>query len=95
MDVDFEMLVLGGALPHLEMLKWAQKKDADAIVMGSHTKEHRGTWYPGNAVERVSVQSRCPVIVITDPSALKPWTHGVSGKKQAKPGVGRSIYKHN
>jgi nucleotide-binding universal stress UspA family protein len=79
-DVDFDMLVLGGALPHLEILKWAQKKDADAIVMGSHTKENRGTWYPGNAVERVSLQSSCPVIVITDPSALKPWTHGVSVK---------------
>jgi len=94
-DVDFEMLVLGGALPHLEMLKWAQKKDADAIVMGSHTKEHRGTWYPGSAVERVSVQSRCPVIVITDPSALQPWGRGVSGKNEQKPDVDRSIHKHN
>jgi nucleotide-binding universal stress UspA family protein len=94
-DVKFEMLVLGGALPHLEILKWAQKKDADAIVMGSHTKEHRGTWYPGNAVERVSAQSRCPVIVITDPSILQPWEHSISGKKQAKTDVGRSIHKHN
>jgi nucleotide-binding universal stress UspA family protein len=91
-DVDFEMLVLGGALPHMEILKWAQKNNADAIVMGSHTKAHRGRWYPGNAVERVSIQSHCPVIVITDPSALQPWEHDAPGKQRTKPDATRSMH---
>lgn len=38
--------------------------------MGSHTKENDGKWYVGSAVERVSLRSICPVIVVTDPKAL-------------------------
>jgi nucleotide-binding universal stress UspA family protein len=92
-DVDVETLVFGGALPYMEILKWAQRKNADVVVMGSHTKQHRGTWYPGSAVERVSVQSPCPVIVITDPSALQPWEHGVPGMQRAKTDAERSMRK--
>jgi nucleotide-binding universal stress UspA family protein len=62
-----------GALPHQELLDCAQKMEADLVVLGSHTRQSRGKWYPGSAVERVSHRSNCPVIVINDPEALRPW----------------------
>ena len=69
-EIGYEFNVWGGALPHLEILKCAGKKDADLIVMGSHTKEKGGKWYVGSAVERVSYRSICPVVVVTDPKVL-------------------------
>ena len=62
-----------GALPHLELLGCAEKVQADLIVLGSHTRQSQGKWYPGSAVERVSYRSHCPVMVINDPEALQPW----------------------
>jgi nucleotide-binding universal stress UspA family protein len=69
-EIEHDFNVWGGALPHLEILKCADKKDADLIVMGSHTKEKGGKWYVGSAVERVSYRSICPVVVVTDPRVL-------------------------
>jgi nucleotide-binding universal stress UspA family protein len=69
-EIEYDINVWGGALPHLEILKCAGKKDADLIVMGSHTKEKGGKWYVGSAVERVSYRSICPVVVVTDPKVL-------------------------
>ena len=69
-EIEHDFNIWGGALPHLEILKCAGKKDADLIVMGSHTKEKDGKWYVGSAVERVSYRSVCPVVVITDPQVL-------------------------
>lgn len=69
-SIDHECYVWGGAMPHVEILKCAGKKNADLIVMGSHTKEKAGKWYVGSAVERVSYRSTCPVAVITDPKVL-------------------------
>jgi len=69
-EIEHYFDVWGGALPHLEILKCAGKKDADLIVMGSHTKEKGGKWYVGSAVERVSYRSICPVVVVTDPKVL-------------------------
>jgi len=69
-EIEHDFNVWGGALPHLEILKCADKKDADLIVMGSHTKEKGGKWYVGSAVERVSYRSICPVVVVTDPGVL-------------------------
>lgn len=69
--INFEYKVRGGALPYLEILEYAERKAADLIVMGSHTKERNGKWYVGSAVERVSCRSLCPVIVVSDPVALR------------------------
>lgn len=68
--IEHEYSVWGGAIPQLEILKYANKKDVDLIVMGSHTKNKGGKWYVGSAVERVSFRSVCPVVVITDHKAL-------------------------
>jgi nucleotide-binding universal stress UspA family protein len=69
-EIEYDFNVWGGALPHREILECAGKKNADLIVMGSHTKEKGGKWYVGSAVERVSYRSVCPVVVITDPKIL-------------------------
>ncbi|MBU0987461.1 MAG: universal stress protein [Proteobacteria bacterium] len=70
---DHEYHLWGGSLPHLELLKCAEKTGADAIVLGSHTKEAEGKWYAGSAVERAGFRANCPVIVINDPEALQEW----------------------
>lgn len=67
--IEYEHKSWGGALPYLEIGKYADRKDIDLIVMGSHTKEKQGKWYVGSAVERVSIRSACPVIVVTDHAA--------------------------
>ena len=69
-EIEYDFDIWGGALPHLEILKCAGKRDADLIVMGSHTKEKGGKWYVGSAVERVSYRSICPVVVVTDSRVL-------------------------
>ena len=88
---DHEYSVRGGALPHLEILKYAEKKDADLIVMGSHTKEKTGKWYAGSVVERVSFRSRCAVVVVTDPEVLLPWEDSLTEKIHTKMDSDRSI----
>ena len=60
-------------MPYLEILDRARENMADLIVMGSHTKEKPGKWYPGSAVERVGYRVACPVVVVTDSGALTHW----------------------
>ena len=86
-NVVHQYLVWGGALPHLEIVRCAELNQADAIVMGSHTKEKEGKWYAGSAVERVASLSRNPVMVITDPAVLTPWKWG---RRSPKSGTGRA-----
>ncbi len=71
--IDHHFLIRAGAMPHLEILACALEKNADLIIMGSHTKETSGKWYPGSAVERVAYRADCPVMVVTDPGALTRW----------------------
>lgn len=79
-NTDHEYSVRGGALPHLEILKYAEKKDAHLIIMGSHTKEKAGKWYAGSVVERVGFRSKCAVVVVTDPEVLLPWEDSLTEK---------------
>jgi nucleotide-binding universal stress UspA family protein len=70
---DWAYRVKGGVQPHRELLHFANQEIVDLIVLGSHTRQSKGKWYPGSAVERVSYHSKCPVMVINDPEALSPW----------------------
>ncbi|MGD2151299.1 MAG: universal stress protein [Desulfobacterales bacterium] len=88
---DYEYGVRGGALPHLEILKYAKKKDAHLITMGSHTKEKAGKWYAGSVVERVSYRSKCPVVVVTDPEVLLTWKDSLTEKIHAEKNMDRLI----
>jgi nucleotide-binding universal stress UspA family protein len=73
--IEVEIHTWGGVHPDIEILKCAQRNNADLIIMGSHTKLkgklQESRWYVGSAVERVSAKSACPVVVITDPKALE------------------------
>lgn len=88
---DHKYRVRGGALPHLEILKYADKKDVDLIAMGSHTKEKPGKWYAGSVVERVSFRSKCAVVVVTDPEVLLPWEDSLTAKIHTEADTDRSI----
>ena len=78
-------------MPHLEILKYAEKKDADVIAMGSHTKEKAGKWYAGSVVERVGFRSKCPAVVVTDPEVLLPWEKSLTEKIHTETDTDRSI----
>lgn len=67
---EHEYRVWEGTDPSMEILKYAREKDVDLVVMGSHSKERGEKAYIGSAVDRVSAQSSCPVIVVTHPDAL-------------------------
>jgi nucleotide-binding universal stress UspA family protein len=71
--LDHRYLIRAGAMPHLEILDSAGKEDVDLIIMGSHTKDTAGKWYPGSAVERVGYRATCPLTVVTDPAVLAHW----------------------
>jgi nucleotide-binding universal stress UspA family protein len=89
---DHEYSHWGGALAHLEILKCAQKKDADLIAMGSHTKEKAGKWYAGSVVERVGFRSNCAVVVVTDPEVLLPWEDSLTQRTQTEKDTNRLIH---
>jgi nucleotide-binding universal stress UspA family protein len=88
---DHEYSVRGGALPHLEILKYAEKKDVDLIAMGSHTKEKAGKWYAGSVVERVGFRSKCASVVVTDPEVLLPWENSLTEKIHTETDTDRLI----
>ena len=90
-ETDHEYIVWGGALPHLEILKYAEKIDVDLIAMGSHTKEKGGKWYAGSVVERVSFRSKCAVVVVTDPEVLLTWQDSLTEKIKTEKYMDRSI----
>ncbi|WP_289019363.1 universal stress protein [Desulfobacter postgatei] len=72
-ETDYTYQIWGGALPHIELVKCAEKNNADIIILGSHTKKQGTKWYAGSAVERTAFHAGCPVIVVTDPQALVSW----------------------
>ncbi len=68
--IDYELSSWGGTFPYSEILKFARERDVDLIIMGSHTKEKGERLYVGSAVEHVSAETSCPVVVVTHPEAL-------------------------
>jgi nucleotide-binding universal stress UspA family protein len=87
---DHQYLVRPGAVPHHEILKYAGENNIDLIIMGSHTKEKSGKWYPGSVVERVSYRADCPMVVVTDPEVLAHWDSTITVEDEA--GKNRSIH---
>jgi nucleotide-binding universal stress UspA family protein len=68
--IDHEYSIWEGTLPHSGILKYANEKGIDLILMGSHTREKGERWYVGSAVEQVSAVSHCLVVIITHPDAI-------------------------
>jgi nucleotide-binding universal stress UspA family protein len=76
--IDYHYLIRAGAMPHQEIATCAADNHADLILMGSHTKEKPGQWYPGSAVERVGYRTACPLVVVTDPGVLVHWNGAIT-----------------
>ncbi len=68
--VRHDFIVAGGIFPHLALLSRAASIGADLLVLGSHTRDRRGKWYPGSVVEKTTGTSPCPVVVVNGPAAL-------------------------
>jgi nucleotide-binding universal stress UspA family protein len=68
--IEHEYKIWAGTHPYTEILKMANEKEIDLIVMGSHTREGSERIYVGSAVEHVSAESLCPVVVVTHPDAV-------------------------
>ncbi|MDL2269326.1 universal stress protein [Desulfosarcina sp. OttesenSCG-928-A07] len=68
--IDHTYQIQAGALPHLAIVAAADQTRTDLIIMGSHTRDQAGKWYPGSAVERTSYRAACPIMVINDPELL-------------------------
>lgn len=92
---DHEYQLWGGALPHLEVLKCAEKMDADLIMLGSHTKLSSGKWYGGSVVEQVSHRAECPVVSVNDPEALIRWKDILVPSSDGEIPVDRTIHLFN
>jgi nucleotide-binding universal stress UspA family protein len=68
--IPHEYAIAEGTHPSSEILHYSREKHIDLIVMGSHTSMSEKHWYVGSAVEEVSAQSSCPVIVVTHPEVF-------------------------
>jgi len=69
-EIPHEYLISEGTDPSSGILNYSRGKNIDLIVMGSHTTVTDKRWYVGSAVEEVSAQSLCPVIVVSHPEAF-------------------------
>jgi nucleotide-binding universal stress UspA family protein len=85
--------VRGGALPHVEVLAQAATWGADAIVLGSHTKETHGKWYAGSTVVKVSSRAACPVFVLSDAGAGRASAHRAADNATPANQAGRLLQK--
>ncbi len=92
---EHEYQIWGGVLPHGEILKCAEKIDADLIILGSHTREHSGKWYGGSVVERVSFRANCPIFVVNAPKALQKLQGIQIPDSEGKEARDRSIHLFN
>jgi nucleotide-binding universal stress UspA family protein len=68
--IEHEYIIGAGTSPYLEILEVARERDVNLIVMGSCTREGSERAYIGSAVEHVSADSLCPVIVVTHEEAV-------------------------
>ncbi len=89
---DHKSLIRPGALPHQEILNCAGENNIDLIIMGSHTKEKSGKWYPGSVVERVGYRADCPIMVVTDPGVLAHWDSAITVEDEDEAGKDRLIH---
>lgn len=68
--IPHEYIVSEGTEPSSAILNYSRGINTDLIVTGSHTTMTEKRWYLGSVVEEVSVQSLCPVVVVTHPEAF-------------------------
>lgn len=60
---NYETLVVTGS-PSVEILRAAQEKQADLLILGAHEEEKPEHRLLGSTVEKVTRQAPCPVLVV-------------------------------
>jgi nucleotide-binding universal stress UspA family protein len=58
-------------VPYEEILKFARRENADAIVMGTHGRTGFKRFLMGSVAEKVLRGSKCPVIVVREHARAK------------------------
>ncbi|MBD2613366.1 MAG: sodium:proton antiporter [Nostoc sp. GBBB01] len=65
LGADVQTYILQGSSPEKEILKFAQSKQADLIVLGSNIRMVTGRVFFGHRVDAILNKAHCPVAVIT------------------------------
>ncbi|MEH2071452.1 MAG: cation:proton antiporter [Nostoc sp.] len=67
LDADVKTYILQGTSPEKEILKFAQTKQVDLIILGSSIRMITGRVFLGHRVDAILNKAHCPVAVITVP----------------------------
>lgn len=67
---DIEHKILKG-VPHEEILKFADEKNIDLIIIGTHSRKGLDRIIFGSTAEKVVRNSKCPVLTVGIPSHMK------------------------
>ncbi|BAY74956.1 sodium/hydrogen exchanger [Nostoc linckia NIES-25] len=67
LGADVKTCVLQGSSPEREILKFAQTKEVDLIILGSNIRMVTGRVFFGHRVDAILNKAHCPVAVITAP----------------------------
>ncbi|MFN6470352.1 MAG: cation:proton antiporter [Nostoc sp. SerVER01] len=67
LGADVKTYILQGSSPEREILKFAQTKQADLIILGSNIRMVTGRVFFGHRVDAILNKAHCPVAVITAP----------------------------
>ena len=67
-DVDDLELVIGVGTPHVEIVRLAEQKHADLVVIATHGRGFISHAILGSTAERVLRRAPCPVLVIREPA---------------------------
>ncbi|MGF1934573.1 MAG: cation:proton antiporter [Nostoc sp. ChiQUE02] len=67
LGADVKTYILQGTSPEREILKFAQTKEADLIILGSSIRMVTGRVFFGHRVDAILSKAHCPVAVITTP----------------------------
>jgi nucleotide-binding universal stress UspA family protein len=66
-EVDAEVVVVLGT-PHVEIVRLAEERDVDLIVMATHGRGFISHAILGSTAERVLRRAPCPLLIIRDPN---------------------------
>lgn len=69
-ELEVERSVVFG-IPHLEIVRLAQERRADMIVMATHGRGFMSHAFLGSTTDRVIRRAPCPVLVVREPDAAE------------------------
>jgi nucleotide-binding universal stress UspA family protein len=70
LGADVKTYILQGTSPEKEILKFAETKEVDLIILGSNIRMVTGRVFFGHRVDAILSKAHCPVAVITAPQSL-------------------------